>query len=92
MSEKIVLTRIYFHNDDDTGMYKVGEVDGVFTEGQLQEYIRRFGAVGLIDHLSYLIYQVKSVERFLVIDGAEKSYTNKATNEVNKWKRILILM
>ena len=81
MSEKIALTRIYYHNDDDTGMYKVGELDGIFTEGQLQEYIRRFGAEGLISHLSYLIYQVKSVEHSLIIDESAKSHVNQAIQE-----------
>lgn len=70
MSDKRKLLTIVFHNDDETGMNYVGEVDGAFPEDVLGVFIKRFGDKGcsdLINHLAFLIYQVKNRQ---MIDAA----------------------
>ena len=55
------LLEVSYHDDDDTGMYSMGEVDfGIF--GTLDDYLRSFGYAGkkdLVDTLAYLIYEVE---------------------------------
>ena len=63
MSKKVQLAKIWAVNDDDTGMYEIGEVDGGFNSIALEEHIRNHGKDGLILHLSNMIYQVTSKSR-----------------------------
>lgn len=47
--------------DDDTGMYEIGEIDGIFDRVDLRQYMNKYGKKGkdnLITHLAYLNYQV----------------------------------
>lgn len=64
MSERKTLLEITYHSDDDTGMYRIGEIDHGIA-GILDEYLKRFGQKGkkeIISALAYLIYEVE--ERF----------------------------
>ena len=63
MSEKKQLAKIWTVADDDTGMYKIGEVDGGFNSIALEEHIKDHGKDDLILHLSNMIYQVISKSR-----------------------------
>ena len=64
MSERRTLFTISYHSDDDTGMYRVGEIDfGI--HGELDAYIEHFGIEGVKDiseTLIHLGWEVK--ERF----------------------------
>jgi len=54
----IIVTKVI---DDDTGMYHIGEVDGIFQKHILDEYLSLHGEKGkteLINHLAYLQSQV----------------------------------
>lgn len=59
-STKELLT-VSYHDDDETGIYRVGEVDfGIV--GTLDEYLKDYGYAGkkqIIDTLGYLIYEVE---------------------------------
>ena len=71
MSERKTLLEITYHSDDDTGMYRVGEIDYGLA-GTLDEYLKRFGQKGkkeIISALAYLIYEVE--ERFGKIPKSE---------------------
>ena len=60
MPERQQLTKITFVTDHDTGMYHIGEVDGIFSEDQLVDFYRRFGDKGreeLVSHLGFLQHQ-----------------------------------
>ena len=61
MAEREDLTTISFISDDSTGIYEVGEIDGLLQQHQLKEYLRQHGKWGrtqLIEHLAYLQHQV----------------------------------
>ncbi len=68
MSQTKKLLEVNYHTDDDTGMYKVGEIDfGIV--GTLDEYLEKYGREGakeIILTLSHLIYEVnrRLVEKF----------------------------
>ena len=55
------LLNVEYHDDDDTGMYRVGEVDfGIY--GTLDDYLKSFGSKGkndIISTLGFLIYEVE---------------------------------
>ena len=62
MASRKQLLEITYHDDDDTGMYQVGEIDfGIC--GILDDYLKRYGYAGkkdIIDTLGYLIYEVEN--------------------------------
>ena len=57
------LLEIGYHEDNDTGIYRIGEVDfGVFS-GILDEYLKIYGAEGKKEitlMLAYLIFEVEN--------------------------------
>ena len=61
MSSKKNLISLDYHNDDDTGMYKIGEIDfGVSSE--LDSYLKQYGRKGMDDILktmSHLIWHIQ---------------------------------
>ncbi len=61
MASRKELLTISYHDDDDTGMYQVGEIDfGIC--GTLDDYLKHYGYTGkkdIIDTLGYLIYEVE---------------------------------
>jgi hypothetical protein len=61
MSSRKTLLEISYHDDDDTGMYRVGEIDfGVY--GTFDEYIKHYGRNGLNEillSLCHLIWHTK---------------------------------
>ena len=66
------LFEVTYHDDDDTGMYHVGEVDfGI--SGTLDDYLRTFGLSGkidLINTLGYLIYEIERKFREQQLSGS----------------------
>lgn len=61
MPQKENLLTISKVTDDDTGMYRIGEIDGIFQKHTLDEYLKSHGESGkteLINHLAYLQSQV----------------------------------
>ncbi len=81
MSEKQLLTRLSYITDDDTGIYKMGEVDGVFSLPELEKYISVYGVDGLYRHLCFLISQVKNAENNLHV---AKHYQDQMSAEKPK--------
>ncbi len=63
MSEKETLVRIVIITDDDTGMYQIGEVDGLFSDTQLEYFLNLHGATGLLEHLARLMAKVVEVDK-----------------------------
>jgi len=73
MPERKDLTTISFVTDHDTGMYYMGEIDGVFQEHSLRDYLIRYGDRGradLLNHLAHLTFQVVDTSRKLSEEGA----------------------
>ena len=62
MSEKQELARIWAVTDDDTGMYRIGEVDGGFN-GNLQHQIEKYGSDELLKQLAYMTHTVIEMQR-----------------------------
>lgn len=75
MSDRKDLIKISFHNDDETGMHYVGEIDGCISDDEIDKFIKRFGDRGvsdLINHFAYLIYKFK-----------DRQYIHRTTNVEN---------
>lgn len=62
MSQRKPLLEVTYHTDDDTGMYRIGEIDfGI--NGGLEKYLERYGYEGkkeIVSTLGYLIYEVEN--------------------------------
>lgn len=62
-SNKTTLGTIVYHNDDDTGIYRIGEVDGGWHTFEVEQYIKQFGVnellikLGYLQHYAILIHQ-----------------------------------
>ena len=75
MPEKTPILIVSTITDDDTGMYCIGEVDGIFQKGQLLKHLQTYGITGkndLLTHLAFLQHQVIS-EWFELITPDEQS-------------------
>jgi len=62
MSQRKELLSITYHTDDDTGMYRVGEIDFGIRSLDLRDYIKHYGYQGVVDilaNLGHLAYEVK---------------------------------
>ncbi len=61
MASRTTLIDISYHDDDDTGMYEIGEIDfGI--HGTLDKYLQNYGYKGkndLINKMSYLMYEIE---------------------------------
>lgn len=61
MPEKKTIATITVVTDDETGMYHIGEPDGLFQQYELLEYLQQHGQRGkleMLEHLAYLQNQV----------------------------------
>jgi len=69
MATRAKLLDVTYHTDDETGLYRVGEVDfGV--NARLQDYLRRYGIKGRDDILTTLAYLTHTVwEVWQRVDG-----------------------
>jgi hypothetical protein len=76
MPERKQLAKISRVTDDDTGMYRIGEVEGAFQQDQLKEFISRYGKGGLLSTLAYMTHQVVSAARE-VNQGQEGGESNQ---------------
>ncbi len=59
------LVTIEFITDYETPMYHSGEVQGAFNENDLLEYIKNYGTNDLLEHLTYLHFQIMTAVRLL---------------------------
>ena len=57
------LLKVEFIIDTDVGYYEMGELEGLFQDAQLENYIKRFGHEKLCTHLAFLQFQVWSALR-----------------------------
>ena len=55
------LFSIEYVDDDDTGMYQMGEITGLPTQ-DLEMYIERYGSENLLNLFVGLIHKVKSID------------------------------
>ena len=65
--------------DDDTGMYDLGDIEGMIDQSSLEEYLSAFGDHGfnrLIHRLALLQHQV--------VEARIKCRINSATNDVER--------
>ncbi len=76
MPEKMTMTKISVVTDDDTGMYSIGEIDGMFCKKELREHIESHGSQGLIEHLAFLQYQVIEMKRSMLADQTPKEFSD----------------
>lgn len=78
MASRTRLIEVTYHDDDDTGMYKIGEIDfGIC--GTLEDYLESFGYEGkkdIIKTLSYLIYEVENIWRSMPQKSGEQACTS----------------
>jgi len=66
MPERKTLVKIIKITDDDTGMYRIGEIDGGFSSEELLDYFNSHGEYGLnqlTSKLSHLQFQIWSAWR-----------------------------
>ena len=86
MSQKRTLLEVKYHSDDDTGMYRVGEIDfGIW--GTLDEYLKRYGRKGkedIVGTLGYLIYEVE--RKFREIPRPQSDGQSQCSRSVIKEK------
>ena len=59
------LATIEFITDFETPMYHIGEVQGAFNENELLDYVRSYGTKDLLEHLTYLHFQIMTTVRML---------------------------
>ena len=81
MPEKTPILIVNTITDDDTGMYFVGEIDGMFQRGQLQKYLRTYGIKGkdeLLTHLAFLQHQV--ISEWLEMQECNDESCNKSVS------------
>ena len=82
MSQRKQLLEITYHNDDDTGMYEVGEVDfGICDE--FDEYCKNYGRKGVKDILSTLNHLIWYVTQY-GYPLAKQSEKETASSEIAK--------
>ena len=63
MASRKLLISIEYHDDDDTGMYKIGEVDYGYGQ-ELHNYLKEFGLEGrnnLLQTLGFLAYTTQAI-------------------------------
>ena len=61
MASRKELIRIEYHDDDDTGLYKIGEVDYGYGQ-ELYNYLKEYGLEGrneLLQTLGFLAYTIQ---------------------------------
>jgi len=72
MPERKQMATVTVVTDDDTGMYHVGEPDGLFQQEELLEYLRMHGQKGkseMLEHLAYMQFQI--LETWRIVNRAE---------------------
>ena len=62
MAEKEELGKITVVTDDDTGMYRIGEIEGGWN-GKIKDHIQDHGVNGLLIHLAYMSTRVIEIHR-----------------------------
>ena len=75
------LATVSFVTDTDVSYYSIGEVEGAFQQGQLEDYIRSHGHEKLCSQLGYMQFQIwKAVRK---INGEEDQSVAKSASPVN---------
>jgi len=83
MPERKKILTINVITDDDTGMYSIGEIDGIFQEDELFEFVGDYNADNLIKHLAFLSYQVHRVKNIKAFNENNAS-ADKCNQQLNK--------
>jgi len=75
MPEHKILAKIIKITDDDVGMYRIGEIDGGFSDEELLEYLnqnKEYGLHQLTSKLTHLQFQVWNAWRKHVAENASQ--------------------
>ena len=80
MPERKEILKINVITDDDTGMWSIGEIDGIFQEDVLAEFIDDYGYEHLVSHLAFLSYQVIRIHHSKVYEGDSASAESKSVD------------
>jgi hypothetical protein len=72
MPERKKLANINIITDDDTGMYRIGEIDGGFYTEILREHIKKHGITDLIEHLAYMMRTVLEIKQEINLEENEE--------------------
>lgn len=79
MAQRKNLLTVDYHYDDETGMYRVGEIDfGV--SGNLEKYIERYGYEGVKNILATLGHLAYEVKKTFYEQPVKNQGINAATN------------
>ena len=62
MPEKRDIITIKEITDDDTGLYYIGEIDGIYDSDLLMRHIKSHGSDGLITYLAHLQFIVVGMQ------------------------------
>jgi len=63
MASRKNLITLDYHDDDDTGMYQVGEIDfGV--SGELDNYLKEYGKKGMKDILTTMCHLIWHIQQY----------------------------
>ncbi len=85
MAYRKKLIELSYHYDDDTGLYKVGEIDfGV--SGELDNYIKQYGRKGINDILiimSHLIWHIQEYGYKTIKEQTKTETDNEQTTKNN---------
>ena len=62
MPSKVELGTIHAVTDDDTGMYRIGEIDGGWN-GEIKHQIQQYGVEPILIHLAYMATRAIEISR-----------------------------
>ena len=80
MAQRKNLLTVDYHYDDDTGMYKIGELDfGV--NARLKGYLERYGAEGMTNILAMLGHLAWEVKDEFYEIGKEQETSDECVKE-----------
>ena len=71
------IAKIKYITDTETGMYKMGDVNGAFNEADLESYIKRYGHKKLCAQLGYMQFQVWTALRKVNAEKDKSSLTSR---------------
>ena len=86
MSERRqLISPVQYHSDDDTGMYKVGEIDTCPPKLQIEAYIKSYGDYGkeqLLDYFSCCIAMTIEAHKKVHEDERDCDCSSKQPRDV----------
>lgn len=76
------LATVSFVTDTDVSYYQIGEVEGAFQQGQLEDYIRSHGHEKLCSQLGFMQFQIWEAVR--KINGEDNQSDTKEASLTNR--------